>query len=376
MKLSILIVNDDPNLITGLKSNFSLQKRDWNLIFVGEETEAVSKLEIEKIDVIIADISLHRLDGTKLLKKVKDKYPHIIRIVLSGYANDHLALRHSRIVHQSIAKPTTPESIINTIEKANKLRNHLHDSELLSLINTIDVLPSLPEIYLKLEEEINAKSSSIEKLGNIISTDPAITTKILHLANSAFFGLPQRISNITQALNFLGINIIQNLVLTIKLFKALDTRTPNAAIYQNLWNHSNKVAFMAKQLANSVNLSKTDNEDTYLGGLLHDIGKIILLEKIEGIKIGADLSFKEYEDRFTNITHADIGAYLLGLWGIPDSIVEAVAYHHSSENISINNFSPSTLVKLANKIVHKSDLHIEDINKKKIEQLINDYGNE
>ena len=376
MKLSILIVNDEPKLITGLKSNFSLQQKDWELIFVNDDIEAAEKLETEKIDVIISDISLDRIDGTKLLKKVRERYPHIIRIVLSRYANDHMALRNSRVVHQSIAKPTTPEIIVNTIEKAHKLRNQLKDSELLSLINTIDVLPSLPDIYLKLEEEINSKSSSIEKLGKIISTDAAITSKILHLANSAFFGLPQRISNITQALNFLGINIIQSLVLTIKLFNAMDSRTPNAAIYKSLWNHSNKVAFMAKQLASSANLSKIDNEDTYLGGLLHDIGKIILLEKIEGIKIGADLSFKEYENRFNNITHADIGAYLLGLWGIPDSIVEAVAYHHSTENISINNISPSTLVRLANKIVNNSDLNVEDINKENIEQLFNDYGNE
>lgn len=376
MKLSILIVIDDPKLIAGLKGDFPLQQKDWKLIFVSDDTGAAAILETDKIDVIIADISLHRIDGTKLLNKVKEKYPHIIRIVLSQYANDHMALRNSRVVHQSIAKPTTPKIIVNTIEKANKLRNQLQDSELLSLINTIDVLPSLPDIYLKLEEEINSKSSSIEKLGKIISTDPAITSKILHLANSAFFGLPQRISNITQALNFLGINIIQNLVLTIKLFKAMDSRTPNAAIYQSLWNHSNKVAFMAKQLASSTNLSKIDNEDTYLGGLLHDIGKIILLEKIEGIKIGTDLSFKEYENRFNNITHADIGAYLLGLWGIPDSIVEAVAYHHSSENISLNDISPTTLVKLANKIVNNSDLNVEDINKENIEQVINDYGNE
>lgn len=376
MNLSILFVSDDINLVNRLKGSLHKPKNDWNIVFANRTDEALSLLLANTFEVIIADISLRNIDGTQLLKRAKEKFPHIIRIALSNYINDQISLRNSRIVHQSIAKPTTPEIIIFKIEKAYKLRQQLQNSELLSLINGIDVLPSLPEVYLKLEEEINAKNSSVDKLSKIISTDPAITSKILHLVNSAFFGLPHRISNITQALNYLGINIIQNLVLTIKLFKAMDSKSPNASLFQNLWNHSNNVAFIAKQLATSVNLTKVENEDTYLGGLLHDIGKIILLEKVEGIKISEDLNFTEYENKFNNITHADVGGYLLELWGLPDSIVESVAYHHSSEIISFNNLTPSTLVNLANKIVNNSDLNIEDINKENIEQLINDYGNE
>jgi putative nucleotidyltransferase with HDIG domain len=374
MKLSILFVDDELNIIAGLKRMLHPLKKEWDLIFTNGGKEALELIESTPIDVVISDIRMPGIDGTQLLTRIKEKYPHIVRITLSGYANDNMALRNTRIVHQSLSKPTTPEIVKFTIENAYKLRQRLQNSELLSLINGIDDLPSLPEVYLKLEEEINSKNSSLDKLSKIISTDPIITAKILQLTNSAFFGLPHRISNMNQALNYLGINIIQNLVLTIKLFKSLDSKNPNASVYQGIWNHSNKVAFMAKQIAASSNLSKLDNEDSYLGGLLHDIGKIILLEKIEGIKIGADLKFDEYESKFSNITHADVGAYLLGIWGLPDSIVEAVAYHHSTENFEFNSLTPSSIVNLANRIVNKSDLIVSDIHKDNIEQLFNEYG--
>lgn len=374
MKLSILFVDDEINIIAGYKRMLHSLRKEWNLIFTTSGKEALEIIESNPIDVVISDIRMPGIDGTQLLTKVKEKYPHIVRITLSGYANDNMALRNTRIVHQSLSKPTTPEIIKFTIEKAYKLRQHLQNSELLALINGIDDLPSLPEVYLKLEEEINSKNSSLDNLSKIISTDPIITAKILQLTNSAFFGLPHRISNITQALNYLGINIIQNLVLTIKLFKSLDSRNPNSAIYQGIWNHSNKVAFISKHIATLVNLPKLDNEDSYLGGLLHDIGKIVLLEKIEGIKIDYDLKFDEYEARFNNTTHADVGAYLLGIWGIPDTIVEAVAYHHTTENILFENFTPASIVTLSNRIVDRSDLNVSDINIENIEQLFKEYG--
>ncbi|MCW8849993.1 MAG: HDOD domain-containing protein, partial [Melioribacteraceae bacterium] len=149
---------------------------------------------------------------------------------------------------------------------------------------------------------------------------------------------------------------------------------PNSAVYHGIWNHSNRVAFTAKQLAASANLSILDNEDSYLGGLLHDIGKIILLDKIDGIKIGSDLKFDEYESKFNNVTHADVGAYLLGIWGLPDSIVECIAYHNSIENITFENISPSTIVTLANRIANNSEIEAIDIDKNNIKELFEKFG--
>lgn len=374
MKLSILFVDDDTNIISGLKRMLHQLRKEWNLYFAGGAKEAIEILESSKIDVIVSDIRMPGIDGTQLLKKVQHSYPHIIRITLSGYSNDNLALKNTKIAHQSLSKPATPENIKSTIEKTYKLRQQLNNDELLSLINSIDELPSIPEVYLKLEQEINSPNSSIDKLGKIIAKDPIITAKILQLTNSAFFGLPNRISNITQALNMLGVTTIKSLVLSIKLFKSYDANTANAKIYEDIWNHSNKVASLTHKMAQICKLSKIDTDDAYLGGLLHDIGKIILLEKNNRIEIGEDLGLDTYEQKFKNSNiHADVGAYLLGLWGLPDSIVETVAFHHS--NISTQNLkiTPTNLVNLANRISKDSDLDINKITKENIADLFKKY---
>lgn len=370
MKLSVLFVDDDSNIIGGLKRMMHPMRKEWDLYYAMGGKEALDLLSNTKIDVIISDIRMPGLDGTQLLAEIKDKYPQIIRITLSGYADDNTALRNTRIVHQSLTKPTTPESIKKTIEKAHKLRKKLHCDELLSIVNGIDELPSLPEIYLELEKETNSPNSSIENLSNIISKDPIITAKILQLTNSAFFGLPNKISNITQALNFLGINLIKNLVLSIKLFKSIDPNSPNVDIYQEIWNHSNTVAGITQKISELKKLPKSIKEDAYLGGLLHDIGKLLILENFKGIDISNNIDFSEYEKQFENTTHADVGAYLLGIWGLSDTIVEAVAYHHSDETFDTTEITPTIIVYIANKISRESELTIDEITLDYINQQI------
>lgn len=374
MKLSVLFVDDEASIISGLRRMMHPLRKEWELLYVNGGKEALELLEKKGIDVIISDIRMPGIDGAQLLTKVKTIYPHIVRITLSGYANDTLALRNARLVHQSLSKPTTPETIKKIIEKAYKLRQKLNSEEILSVINGIDELPSLPKIYIQLEEEINSENSSIEKISGIISTDPMITAKILQLTNSAFFGLPNRISNMSQALNFLGIKLIQNLVLSIKLFKSIDPNSPFAVKYEEIWNHSNRVAFISKKIAQLNKMSKSDFEDSYLGGLLHDIGKLIILDQINITRSCKNFDIKDYEEKYANTTHADIGAYLLGIWGLPDSIVEAVAFHHSNEQININEITPTQIVFIANNIVNNTDLTPDEITKENLKEILVEYS--
>lgn len=370
MSLSILFVDDDSNIIGGIRRMMYSMRDEWDLYFANGGKEAIDLLDHNNIDVIISDIRMPGIDGTQLLTFVRDNYPQIVRITLSGYANDNTSIKNSRIVHQSLSKPATKESVKHAIEKAYNLRKRLNNDELLKIINGIDSLPSLPEIYLKLENEINSPNSSIEKLSKIIETDPIISAKILQLTNSAFFGLANRISNISQALNFLGIKLIQNLVLSIKLFSAIDSNGPDVEVYHKIWEHSNKTAFIAKQISTIKKISKSDIEECYLGGLLHDIGKIVLLEKSTDKKIVEQLSLAEHANEYPINLHADIGAYLLGIWGLPDSIVEAVAFHHSDEIFFSEELNVAKVVYIANLFAKNSELTSLDITENNIDELV------
>ena len=374
MKFKVLFVDDEENIISGLKRMMHPMKKQWDVFFANSGKRALEILEKQKIDVIISDIRMPGIDGTQLLTKVKEEYPQIVRITLSGYSDENLALKNTRIVHQSLAKPTNSTAIKETIERAFSLREKLNNEALLKTINGINQLPSLPEIYLKLEKEINIHDSSIDKIANIISDDPIITAKILQLTNSAFFGLPIKISNIKQALNYLGISIIQTLVLTIKLFKSIDSKNPNAGLYQKIFNHSQNVAFWAKKLSELKNSSNEITEETFLSGLLHDIGKLIVLEGIENNNIKTENDFLKYEKNNFKTTHAEIGAYLLGIWGLPDSIVEAVAFHHYKNLQNFNSDNSAKFVFIANNIVNKNNIKHDEITNDNIDIIIKDYG--
>ena len=374
MKLSVLFVDDDENIIGGIRRMMYPMRKEWDLLYANGGSEALELLKEKPVDVIISDIRMPGIDGTQLLTKVKELYPQTVRITLSGYANDSLALRNTRIVHQSLSKPSTPENVKNTIERAFKLRKILHNDDLLELVNGINQLPSLPEIYLELEKEINSPQISIDKISEIISNDPIITAKILQITNSAFFGLPTQITNIKQALNYLGIKIIQNLVLSIKLFSSVNPSNPSAALYQSIFNHSNKVALLAQHLCKLNNSQKEMKEESFLSGLLHDIGKLVILEGIEGVNLRTDSDLLEYEQESLKSTHAEIGAYLLGIWGLPDSIVEAVAYHHDNTCQNYDHINTSAFVFIANNIINHGGITMDEIDENNLEEIINKFG--
>lgn len=364
MELNILFVDNNENALSGMKRMLYSTKEEWNVFFANSRDTAIEIFEKKPIDVIISDIRMPGIDGNHFLKEVKEKYPKTIRITLSGYANDTLALKNSKIVHQSLIKPTNLQKIKNIIERTIELRETLDNEELLKLVNSLEVLPTLPEIYVKLENEINAKETSIERISKIISSDPSITAKILQLTNSAFFGLPMRISNMTQALNFLGIKLIQTLVLTIKLFKIMDSNHPSAKTYLQVWNHSNQVAIISQKIGKTKLALKSDIEYCFLGGLLHDIGKLILLNNFSAEEIG---------EKFSETIHADVGAYLLGIWGLPEPIIEAVAFHHNPSSAHMEVLSPSKIVYIANEMVSKGNSEIDINDEENFNKTVDEY---
>lgn len=365
MKLSILFVDDEENILFGLRRMLYPMRNEWRIFYSNGGEEALNFLKENEVDVIISDIRMPGMDGTQLLNKVREMYPQIIRITLSGYADDNLALKNTKVVHQCLSKPTDSNTIKIIIERAYKLRQALDNPELLKVINSLDTLPSLPQVYVKLENEINSSHSSINNIANIISNDPVITAKILQLTNSAFFGLPTHISNIKEAINFLGINLIKTLVLTLKLFKPMDENHQNVKKYQEVWEHSLNVASISQKIANLKSLSKKDIENSYLGGLMHDIGKLILLNNYPAKKI---------EESFSETLHAGIGAYLLGSWGLPDEIIEAVAFHHDFDALKNLDINTTKVVCYANRIFNLKKIKADEISLSNIDNLINELN--
>ena len=333
-KLNILFVDDEVRLINGLRRMLFRQRDSWEMYFALSGFEALDILSKNSIDILITDMRMPQMDGAELLVKIVEKYPGVIRIILSGHSDEELILKSVRTAHQFIAKPVSAEILVNSINRAMQLQGFLSNKNIADVINGIEELPSIPAIYLKLEQELNSQNVSLSKVGELISEDVSISAKILQIVNSAFFGLAKETADVISAVNILGTNIIKSILITLKFQNFVTDKEAKYFSLEKLWDHSQKVARIAQQVYNKFGDKTFSQKEVYAAGLLHDIGKIVLLRHpnyIEEVIKKNPENLSEVETQLFNVSHAEIGAYLLGIWNLPVHLVEAVANHHNAE---------------------------------------------
>lgn len=201
-------------------------------------------------------------------------------------------------------------------------------------LEKIKDLPTLPSVYFKVDKLLKDKQASIENVARIIEIDPAMSTSILRLVNSAFYGLRGKSSSISHAVMILGFNTVKNAIVSVAVLDTLSVKERIRNFDMNdFWRHSVSVAVLGRQLAEKSRL--VPPEDAFIAGLLHDIGKIIMvkyfkddLEKIFKRMQETKCSFSDAEADVSSIDHVQIGAYLSRKWQLPEQIIEAIAGHH------------------------------------------------
>jgi len=359
MKKRILFVDDEPKLLEGLQRMLRPMRQEWEMRFAQSGAEALNILGKEPFDVVVSDMRMPGMDGAQLLAEVKGRFPQTVRIILSGHSEKEFVLKSVKTVHQYLSKPCDPETIKSVIRRACSLSELLDEGPIKELVSTITSLPSLPSLYFEIIEALRSPDVSLQKVGEIISRDIGMTAKILQLVNSAFFGLPRQISNPTQAVTLLGLEVIRTLVLSIHIFEQFDQGKQKEGSLEHLWRHSIRTGILAKGIAKEEGQSHPVMDDAFTAGLLHDLGKPLLStnfperyrEAEEAMRCGKIPAW-EAERQIWGTTHAVVGAYLLRLWGLPDSIVEAVAFHHCATERQEDSFSPLLAVSVANVLEH------------------------
>ncbi len=356
----ILFVDDQPSVLQGLQRMLYGMRGEWDTSFAGSGQEALDLLEGERFDVIVSDMRMPGMDGAQLLAEVRERYPYIVRIVLSGYSDQETVLRSVAAAHQYLSKPCDVATLKSTVSRACSLRNILSNETVRRCISTLKSLPSLPSLYVSLLNELRSPSPSIAKVGEVISSDVGMTAKILQLVNSAFFGISQHVSSPTQAVNLLGLETIKALVLSAQVFSQFEAQRLPAHLASHLWDHSLATGAYARVIARLEDSNVQTSDHAFVAGLLHDVGKLVLAVNLfDRYSKALDLSERERlplvnaELKTMGVSHAEVGGYLLGLWGLPDPIVEAVAFHHYPGECPAENFIPLTAVHVANVIQHE-----------------------
>jgi HD-like signal output (HDOD) protein len=334
----ILFVDDERDLLDGLRARLYKHRHDWNMMFVASGAEALAVFEQQHIDLIVSDVRMPGMDGGQLLTTVKQRWPTTVRIIVSGYADPVQAVRLTSLCHQYIAKPCDSQVLENIIERCFNLQDVLAQEPLRRVVGRIGKLPALPKTYSRLQAALSQPSVTAGEIADIVTADAAIASKVLQITNSAFFRLRKPMVRIKDAVTYLGFATIRNLVLSAEIFSQWTSPRNSLGVDpEQLQNHAQLAAAACKSLAGG----RATPDDAWLAGLLHDIGYWVLaqecpdeLEKALELSRSQGLPLVDCERLTTGATHAEIGAYLLGLWGLPYSIVEAVALHHAPASVS------------------------------------------
>jgi HD-like signal output (HDOD) protein len=296
------------------------------------------------------------VSGQQLLAEVSNRHPHVIRIVLSGTCDRQEALSWVAGAHQFLAKPCDVALLKTAVERALSVQEDLADGALKRFIARLASLPSLPSVYLDLVEAAQDPQASAQKLGRILSRDVAMTSKVLHIVNSPLFGIGRKVLNPADACVFLGIDTIQTLVLSIGIFSQF--RRTGVFSAEDLHTHSLTAAHLARRIAMFEALPKETVEECFLGGMLHDVGKLVMAvncsKEYDGCLVAAQSGERlltEIEMEIFGVTHADAGMYLLRLWGLPEGVTEVVALHHRPAHSPERRLGPLGIVHAANVLV-------------------------
>lgn len=351
----ILFVDDEPNVLSGLKRMLHSHRDQWRMTFAEGGRKALDELEKSPYDIIVSDIRMPGVGGVKLLSDVQERYPKIIRIALSGQSSQGVILRSTGTTQQYLTKPCSLGVLSGAIERSCELNDLLYSENLTRVISKMTSLPTLPSIYIDLIELMKSPVFSMAQVGEIISRDIGLTARILQVINSAYFGLRKRITNPSQAAALLGIDTVRALVLSINVFNPKEMRLLEDYGLESLWNHSFNTGMIARQIALTEDMELFEIDDSLMAGMLHDIGILILLanqpeEYKEVLELTASEGMKIYEAEQSvfNTNHAEIGGFLLKLWGFPDDVIEAVYFHHEPGKCVYKLPSPLTTVHVGN----------------------------
>jgi HD-like signal output (HDOD) protein len=353
----ILFVDDEQRILEGLRDLLRRRRREWEMEFALGAAAALTELERAQYDVVVSDMRMPGMDGASLLAEVQQRDPEAIRIVLSGQTDLQAAMRAIPVAHMFVVKPCDGDELQNVLTRSLALRDLLKDEQVRAAVTETGTLPSLPEKYVELTNALQDPDVGIDRVASIVEGDMGMCAKLLQLVNSSFFGLARRITSIREGVAYLGLDVVRMLVLSADVFLALERDPPIPGLdVELLQRHSLLTGRLASQFVTGPQLA----DGAFLAGVLHDVGKFILGTQqrdrfaplvAEARATGEPLHV--VESRAGWVTHAEVGAYLLGLWGLPYPVVEAVAHHHAPDRVAQQGVDVLAAVYVANSLLHE-----------------------
>jgi putative nucleotidyltransferase with HDIG domain len=374
----ILFVDDERRILDGLQRTLRPYRKQWEMTFAISGSEALAILAAGNYDVIVTDMRMPQMDGAQLLEIVRHLYPGMIRIILSGHSDVEAAVRAVPVAHQFLSKPCDHAKLQAAIDPSNEYDSIVSDDATRRVIAAIGELPTMPATYATLMAALDDPEVSLDRISGIVERDMAVVAKVLQLVNSAFFGITSQVATVSAAVGFLGFDLLKHLVITVELFRTFAPVSHVAGFStEEIQRHSCCVGSIASRLP----IPRKKADSTSVAALLHDIGKLVLAVRLPGqferalqASLAQNRPLYLLEEEMTGTTHAEIGAYLLGLWGIPPSVVDAVSrHHHPIRSAEDEEMDISLALHVADLLEHEAAGQKESVPPHAIEEISKDW---
>lgn len=351
----ILFVDDESAILEGLRNVFRRERRHWDMAFAERGEAALAMLAERPFDVIVSDIRMPGMNGLELLERVRQEHPGVVRIALTGYADRDLVAEASAVTHQQLAKPCEPEALRSVLQRACAFRDFLANDDLRRVVGALGGLPSVPSSYQALSQAIADPGVSMKRLADIVGRDVGVASRVLKFVNSAYFGLSKKTGSLEEAIVCIGLNALRHMVLTIEVFGAIPAGVPEYSP-SDLEAHAVLTARVARRMVPARHA-----ELAFAAGLLHDVGKLVLVTRLpDACRDAAARARREgrplhvAEKEVVGADHAELGAYLLGLWGLPAGVIEAVGRHHAPLPPDVPPDDLVAAVAVAHELAHEA----------------------
>jgi HD-like signal output (HDOD) protein len=344
----VLFVDDEPRVLQGLRQILRGKRKAWDMVFAEGGPAALVELERNTFDAVVSDMRMPNVDGAELLRRVRDLQPGALRVVLSGQMDESAAVRAAATAHRFLAKPCDSEALIATLARALELRARLTSDEMRRCVGGIAGLPSPPASCVALDRALQNEETSLAEIAAIVEADVGMSVKVLQLVNSAFFGLSRQISSVELAVKYLGVSALRSLLVAHALFERL------AGHDEALLLSEQSKSLLAARYARAFPLSRRDSQTATTAALLHNVGRLALMSRRAEEYAQCHLHAREHgvslekaEREVLGVTNCEVGAYLLGLWGLPEEVMDAVATYPDAFEAERLALDPSSVVHMA-----------------------------
>ncbi|WP_135075256.1 response regulator [Terasakiella sp. SH-1] len=338
-KPHILFVDDESNILMGLRRGLHGKRKKWQMSFCESGRDALALMENETIDVIVSDMRMPQMDGAQLLEEVCKISPDTARVVLSGYSKDETILKVVGAAHQYLAKPCDFDLLEDTLERLITFRANMVKYEVRERITKMKSLPSLPEIYHELMAELENDYSTNKSIAAIMEKDVGMKAQVLKVCNSAFFGLPQRVNDLSAAVSLLGLDTLKSMSLLSGVFSSFEGSAQEIVVLENICNESMQISLVAQRVAKELEFDQMDCDQAGCAGTLSHVGSLLMaiswpkeFKQAMVLSVQKNKPVQDVEKVILGVDHAWVGAYFLGLWGFSFPVCEAVAYQHNPKN--------------------------------------------